>query len=123
LRYRCRVHVLQPTCINHGRQDYFFGDAGLHGANNPTRLLLQEVKTCPLFKTREIGCVVSLGTGRRAHFGAQAQSLMLKSGNWMLALAQKMEPVERLDRLAASMVGQASDPEEVHLALSLNPDL
>jgi hypothetical protein len=112
-----------PLSISHGGQDYKFEDAGLHGANNPTRILLEEIKMCPLFKDRRIGCIVSLGTGKRAHFGEQAQSLMLKSGNWMLALARKMEPVERLDRLASSMVGQACDPEEVHLGLSRDPDL
>jgi hypothetical protein len=113
----------EPLRISHAGQDYFFEDAGLHGANNPTRILLQEVKNAPLFASREIGCLVSIGTGKRAHFGEQAQSLMLKSGNWMLAMARKMEPVERLDRLAASMVGQACDPEEVHSAFSMDPDL
>jgi hypothetical protein len=113
----------QPLQISHDRQDYCFEDAGLYRANNPTRILLQEVRTNPCFRGREIGCIVSLGTGRRAQFGEQAQSLLLKSGNWMLALAHKMEPVERLDRLAASMVGQASDPEQVHLELSRDPDL
>jgi hypothetical protein len=113
----------QPLRISHDGQDYLFEDAGLHGANNPARVLLQEVKTCPLYNGREIGCIVSIGTGKRASFGEQAQSLLLKSGNWMLAMARKMEPVERLDRLAASMVGQASDPEELHLALSNDPEM
>jgi hypothetical protein len=113
----------EPLRISHADQDYHFEDAGLHGANNPTRVLLHEVKNAPLFADREIGCLVSIGTGKRAHFGEQAQSLLLKSGNWMHAMARKMESVERLDRLAASMVGQASDPEDVHHALSLEPDL
>jgi hypothetical protein len=112
-----------PLKILHDGQEYTFEDAGLHGANNPTARLLAEIKECPLLAGREVGCIVSLGTGRKAHFGAQAQSLLLQTGNWMLAQARKMEPIERVDRLAASMLGQACDPERVHLDLSTNRDL
>jgi hypothetical protein len=49
--------------------------------------------------------------------------MLLKSGNWMLALAGRMEPVERLDRLAASMIAQAIDSEEVHQSVVRDPDL
>lgn len=76
-----------------------FVDGGL-GCNNPSRLVLDEAKS--LFGARQIGCLVSIGTG-------QAETISIKPG-----LFQRISPGDIIDTLKAI----ATDCEATHENMS-----
>jgi predicted acylesterase/phospholipase RssA len=73
-----------------------FVDGGL-GRNNPSRLLLDEAKS--LFGARQIGCLVSIGTG-------QAEVISIKKPG----VFQRIVPTDIIDTLKAI----ATDCEATH---------
>ena len=76
-----------------------FIDGGL-GRNNPSRVLLDEAKG--LFRTRQIGCLVSIGTG-------QAEIISIKKPG----VFQKIVPTDVINALK----GIATDCEATHEAM------
>jgi hypothetical protein len=105
----------EPFCIKEGHIKFHFEDAGLFGANNPARLALQEVEDHPLWKGREIGCFVSLGSGKSVTVEDRPPEL-LKSGYSTSDLAGRQEEV-RLNQIVDGMLQLATATESVHQAL------
>jgi hypothetical protein len=56
----------EPFAIKEGRSTFHFEDATQFGANNPASLALQEIRNHPDLKDRDIGCFLSLGSGKAA---------------------------------------------------------
>jgi hypothetical protein len=54
----------EPFRIRQGRTIFTFEDATNFGANNPAELAFEELHNHPSFKQRQIGCFLSLGSGK-----------------------------------------------------------
>jgi hypothetical protein len=56
----------EPFAIKQRRSTFHFEDATQFGANNPASLALEEIRNDADFEGREIGCFLSLGSGKAA---------------------------------------------------------
>jgi hypothetical protein len=54
----------EPFAVKEGRSAFHFEDAAQFAANNPACLALEEIRNHPDFKGRDIGCFLSLGSGK-----------------------------------------------------------
>jgi hypothetical protein len=102
-----------------------FEDASFFGANNPSKLAYRELSEHPDFMNREVGCFVSIGTGKRQQQigeedGEWFRRMVRKSG---AKLARTSAERQKIEQLASSFGKMATDSEVVHEELMRSRDL
>lgn len=91
-----------------------FLDSGIGGFNNPSELLLDELKHIRAFRGKDIDCIVSIGTGREETIHIPSEEDRKGFGRWKNAV-----PVDLLKPLKAL----ATSCHNVHQRMLKKPEL
>jgi len=106
-----RATSAAPTFFKHikiGNKQPFI-DGGL-GCNNPTKLVLDEAKV--VFPSRQIGCLVSIGTG-------QAEIISIKKSGFL----QQLVPLDVIEALKAISTDCEATHEQMLLLFANLPNI
>jgi hypothetical protein len=100
----------KPLTIASNNGDFTFEDAGLYRCNNPIKLVLKELEEHPLFKDRPLGCVLSLGTGKKPQLSQTSD----QKASGILGRLGKTKTLARYNKLVTEWIQQCTDTEAVH---------
>jgi patatin-like phospholipase/acyl hydrolase len=98
--------------------NYTFKDAGAFGFNNPTEVAINEIKRIEAFKDRDIGCIVSLGTGKARQSQFEQLTDLNGSGStpsFIKSLARP--PMRYFNELKEILINTATNTERVHASV------